>query len=621
MFTDNFNSLWRLVRGFIALVMVFIVAKCLFMACYPSVYTPLGGLTALPAVIAHGLAMDCSMSAYLCALPALLFLVGIWVRWPKSALFLRIYTLIISIVISAALIADVALYGYWHFKLDTTALFYLSTSPSAAMASVDWWMPLAGLVAVGLLAWGIFALLWRMWRPRPEAATVCRRRGAATALMVAAIAAMVIAIRGGLTVSTMNLSSAYFSHHAELNHAAVNPLFSFMYSATHQSRFAHQFRFFDESGAADRYLSLLTPDATLPDTTATAMRPQLATRRPDIYLIILESFSSYLMPSLGGDTVATSLDSIAREGILFTDFYASSFRTDRALPAVLSGYPAQPTTSIMKYADKTDHLPSLPRILRDNGYDLEYYYGGDVNFTNMKAFLVSAGFGTIVSDVDFPVSERLSKWGVHDDRLFSYASARIAERPDSAAPVFTVIQTSSSHEPFEVPFTSGFDDPRLNAFAYTDHHLGRWTEALRADPARWARSLVIMVPDHWAVWPEGLGPGPERHRIPLVMTGGAISSQLPATVPLTASQTDLAATVLAMLDIDPEGALTFSHDIFDPSVRRHAYFSEPDVAGIITPAATSVISIATGETLSGPDTLADQVRAYLQTLYSDLDRR
>ncbi|MDE6825330.1 MAG: hypothetical protein K2J18_01050, partial [Paramuribaculum sp.] len=92
MFTDNFNSLLRLVRGFLALVMVFIVAKCLFVACYPSVYTPLGGLTALPSVIAHGLAMDCSMAAYLCALPALLFLVGIWVIWQKFALILRVYT-------------------------------------------------------------------------------------------------------------------------------------------------------------------------------------------------------------------------------------------------------------------------------------------------------------------------------------------------------------------------------------------------------------------------------------------------------------------------------------------------------------------------------------------------
>ncbi|MBD5307668.1 MAG: LTA synthase family protein [Bacteroides sp.] len=620
MFTDNFNSLLRLVRGFLALVLVFIVAKCLFVACYPAVYGPLGGIDALPAVIAHGLAMDCSMSAYLCGLPALLFLVGIWVRWQKFALILRVYTVIISIIISAALIADVALYGYWHFKLDTTALFYLSTSPSAAMASVDWWMPLAGLVAVGLLAWGIFSLLWRMWRPRSADATICRRRGAATTLMVIAIAAMVIAIRGGLTVSTMNLSSAYFSHHAELNHAAVNPLFSFMYSATHQSRFSDQFRFFDENGATGRYLSLLTPDAAMTDTTATAMRPQLATQRPDIYLIILESFSSYLMPSLGGDSVATSLDSIAGTGILFTDFYASSFRTDRSLPAILSGYPAQPTTSIMKYADKTDHLPSLPRTLRDNGYELEYYYGGDANFTNMKAFLVSAGFGTIISDVDFPVSERLSKWGVHDDRLFTFAADRFTSRPDSLAPLFAVIQTSSSHEPFEVPYNSGFDDPRLNAFAYTDHWLGRFTDTLRADSARWARSLVLMVPDHWAVWPDGTEPGPDRHRIPLVMTGGAISSPLPARIPLIASQTDIAATLLAMLGIN-SGNMTFSHDIFDPTVPRHAWFSEPDVAGIVTPQATSVISIATGETLSGPEELASQVRAYLQTLYSDLDNR
>ena len=104
------------------------------------------------------------------------------------------------------------------------------------------------------------------------------------------------------------------------------------------------------------------------------------------------------------------------------------------------------------------------------------------------------------------------------------------------------------------------------------------------------------------------------------MTGGALSSPLPATVPLTASQTDIAATLLAMLGISA-AHMPFSHDIFDPAVGRHAWFSEPDVAGIVTPAATSVIGIATGETLSGPEALADGVRAYLQNLYSDLDNR
>ena len=71
-------------------------------------------------------------------------------------------------------------------------------------------------------------------------------------------------------------------------------------------------------------------------------------------MIIAESFSAHLMPSLGGEPIAVRLDSIAQSGMLFTNFYASSFRTDRGIPAILSGFPAQPNTSLMKYVEKAE---------------------------------------------------------------------------------------------------------------------------------------------------------------------------------------------------------------------------------------------------------------------------
>lgn len=135
------------------------------------------------------------------------------------------------------------------------------------------------------------------------------------------------------------------------------------------------------------------------------------TKRPDVLFIIMESFSSWLMTTLGGEPgVAVQLDSLAQEGVLFTNFYANSFRTDRGLVAILSGYPAQPTTSIMKYPRKTQSIPAIAGCLKNAGYRTKYYYGGDADFTNMRSYLMSSGFEDIVADRDFPVSERLSKW-------------------------------------------------------------------------------------------------------------------------------------------------------------------------------------------------------------------
>ena len=106
---------------------------------------------------------------------------------------------------------------------------------------------------------------------------------------------------------------------------------------------------------------------------------------------------------------------------MFTNFYANSFRTDRGLVSIMSGYPGQPNTPIMKFVSKTENLPSFPRRMKEEGgYSSTYYYGGDANFTNMKAYLVNAGFDRIISDVDFPVSKRLSKWGRMMMRCFQW---------------------------------------------------------------------------------------------------------------------------------------------------------------------------------------------------------
>lgn len=111
------------------------------------------------------------------------------------------------------------------------------------------------------------------------------------------------------------------------------------------------------------------------------------------------------------------MDKFAKEGILFSNFYGSSFRTDRGLASIISGYPGQPSTSIMKYPERRTNFLLSPQ-LENAGYNLEYYYGGDADFTNMRSYLVSSGIEKIISDKDFPLSERTGKWGAQDHVLF-----------------------------------------------------------------------------------------------------------------------------------------------------------------------------------------------------------
>ena len=156
------------------------------------------------------------------------------------------------------------------------------------------------------------------------------------------------------------------------------------------------------------------------------------------------------MESLGGiPGVMPNLEKIASEGILFTNFYANSFRTDRGLTSILSGYPAQPTASIMKYPAKSQSLPGISKSLRKAGYDTQFLYGGDADFTNMRSYFISMGMDNIVCDRDFPLSQRLSKWGVPDDVTFEKFYSLIKEQ--SREPFMKMFLTLSSHEPFDVP--------------------------------------------------------------------------------------------------------------------------------------------------------------------------
>lgn len=616
------KGLVKLLAVFATLTAVMALWKVVFMA----VRMP-DQLGALGQVALHGLPMDMSVAGYLSVIPGLLVAAETLTRrrWPRVAL--DVYFGLVSALLGGIYCLDLLLYGYWGFRLDMTPLFYFSTSPAAAMASARWWEVLAGLAAWGaaaLLTW--LALTRGTGKIHPEPAV--RRRWAAPVAMVVATGLLFIPIRGSFTVSTMNLSRSYFSRDIRLNHAATNPAFSLLYSATHQSDFSSQFQYFDPAEADRLMASLMSPSAEPDSASVDAVPcPRLTrTDRPDVVLVILESFSSHLLPSLGGDSVAVGLDSLGREGLMFSNIYASSFRTDRGVPAILSAFPGPPTVSVMKYVDKIEHLPSFPRVMRDKGgYSLAYYYGGDANFFNMMAYLMCMGFDRVVSDKDFPISEKLSKWGAHDDALFSRAWREIsAERVpvDSREPRLTVIQTSSSHEPFEVPYANPrfAGKPRRNAFAYTDSCLTAFVDSLRTLPS-WGNTLVIAVPDHYGAWPRDLDDVVERHRVPLVMAGGALECG-GVMVDKVGNQTDLAATLLSALGL-PSDEFRYSRDLLDPRTPSAAVFSQKDRLGVVTPTDTAILNLDSSapERLSGPSASLrlQQVKALLQRLYLDLD--
>ncbi|MBO7114322.1 MAG: LTA synthase family protein [Bacteroidaceae bacterium] len=490
-------------------------------------------------VMWHGLPIDLSVAAYLTLFPVVILLVGVWLQSFPVKRFIQVYDLLTALLLSAIFVGDTALYPFWGFKLDASVLFYLKT-PKEAMASVSVLMVVVGVILILLVAWLIYRILMSAVRPVKVPFNKVLMRVPVSLFLLILFAPLFLAIRGGVSESTMNVGHAYFSADQFLNHSAVNPSFSMLSSMSKTSDYSSWYDYLDEDNRSAYFDGLYT-------TSDSCTESLLNTDRPNILVIVLEGFGGDFVNAMSGKPdVSPRLDSLIKEGVFFSNCYAGSFRTDRGLVCVMNGHPGLPKTSIMKLPSKSAALPSLPCKLLDEGYETYFMYGGDINFTNMKSWLYGTGFRNVVSDADFSIAERhTNAWGVNDDITFSRLLEEVKSRKDSLW--FTGFLSLSSHEPFEVPYNR-LEDKVDNAFAYTDSCLGAFVDGLKQSPV-WDNLLVMILPDHgFRYTKSGLSSDPHVHHIPVLWVGGAVRE--PRIIDRFTGQSDMAATILGQLGID-----------------------------------------------------------------------
>lgn len=628
------------VKTYATFVVLFVLQKPLFLFLEKGSATqPVDNIfTELPAVIWHGLPLDLSMAGYLSVIPGLLSIAVVWLKRELVKPIMNIYFIIASLFITCSFLLNASLYPYWKYPLDSTPLFYFFTSPADAIASVSIWQVILSIVILIVLTVGVWFTLRMRGEKRQQYSRYSygyggfgsgkrnrfddfdRHRGRTSIILLLLTGLLFLPIRGGITVSTMNTGQAYFSQNAYLNHSAVNPLFSLFESITHQEDFASQYRFMKDK-EADKIFATMT--STSDENTYPLLNEATFKKgTPDILIVIMESFANDIIPSMGSyKDVAVCLDSIAQQSILFTRFYANSFRTDRGMVSILSGYPAQPTTSIMRYPRKTSQLPSIARnLVKYKNYKTTYYYGGDADFCNMRSYLVSQGYQHIISDANFPIEDKLSKWGVPDHILAAKMMEDIKAQQNEKRPMLRILQTSSSHEPFEVPYHR-LKDKRLNAFAYTDSVMGAIVREYRKLP-RWKNTLIVFVPDHVGGYKENLNDHDRsRYQIPLILAGGAISR--PMKVGIIGSQHDIAATLLGQLGVEHR-EFTFSKNMMSDATPKFAFFAVNDAFGIVSEENSLIYDNRAKRIVYDKGEKGFNLKrgqAYLQKLYDDLAKK
>ncbi len=569
----------------------------------------------------HGLLMDVATTGYLLLIPTLLMMFT-FRHWKWYQQFMTGYTLFTTLVIGLITVADLELYRSWGFRLDSTPLFYLTT-PAEAFASATGKLLLLLFFLLASTVLGSNFFLQRVVARSIPFFT--RTSGVFTTLLfLLCTAFLIIPIRGGIQLAPMNQSTVYFSGTPLANHAAINVSWNFFNSLTRLSKNRDNPYVTMEAAQADSLVHRLYTTSGQPgEKVLTDSIP-----RPNVLLIIWESFTAKSVGALHGlEGVTPEFAALIPEGLFFTQLYASGDRSDKGMIAILSGYPSQPVTSIIKSPAKSRSLPSLSGAFREAGYTTSFYYGGESEFANMKSYFTQQNFQYLIDKNAFDSHDMNSKWGAHDHVVFNRV---LSDLDTVSGPFFSAVFTLSSHEPFEVPVPAaipGNDEQSrfLNALHYTDHSLGAFIRACK-EKTWWKNTLVIILADHGHRLPV-LSPNtkPDDYHVPMLWLGGALAKT--GTVDTLGSQTDLAASLLNQLHFGQAAdRFAWSNDLFRPGRIPFAYFAFNNGIGWIRPAGYLIQENVSKKIIEKgvPDLSEEEIRnarAYLQSSFSDYLKR
>lgn len=589
--------------------LLFVIVRVIFLLTYFDKASQLP-VSELINTFTYGFKLDIAIASYIAFLPSLVLTITSLSTVRFLKFFYQIYTTIALLFSTIIISGDLFMYKHWGFRIDATPLFYM-TNLKAMTASVSTFTVVGGTLAVIVVSGLLYFTFYKIFNSKLGS---LQKNNKAFFVLLPLTLLLVIVMRGGIGIASLSTSSAYFSKNQFANHAAINPIWNVGFSLSESDDLNRKYEYYSEADAQE----ILAPLQSTNDSTVSLLR----NNRPNIILIITESFTAKALEATGGKPgIMPELNKLVKEGVLFDQVYAASDRTDKGIAAVLAGYPSLPGTSPLKYQKFTGKLDFIPKKLNAEGYKSEFYYGGTLVFANYQSFLVQAGFDKMVSDKDFPPADLKSKWGAFDHLVFTRL---LKDTPDSDTRFFKTILTLTSHEPFETPVATVFkgddDDTKyLNSLHYTDASIGNFIREAKTRKW-WDNTLIIIIADHGSSRPGNSEITDKiKYHIPMIWLGGVLNVK-DTVISSMASQTDLAATLLAQLQINADD-FKFSKNILAAGYIPTSFFTFSGGFGFQKPGNLLIYSTITNtysESVPKRDSVSEkQGKAYLQSLYMD----
>ena len=551
LFPGRLRLLWVLLAAFV----LFNAAVRLGLVFYNGQWGLFAPWRLLPAM-AIGALFDIGVASFFLAPLGLLV-----VAWPnlraglRTALLALLLPLVVLLVFVGA--SEFTFWNEFASRFNFIAVDYLIyTNEVIGNLRESYNLPLL-LTAVGFLALAIWLGLAFALRPHWRRPLTGRQRSAALIVLLAAPFASVLA-----------LDARYkeFSSDAQANEIAGNGYFDFWHAF-----WANEIDYdrFYKTLPRQRALATLANKLSSPRVPVTiAQRPFERTVKSDapakplnVVMISVESYSAEFMAAFGNkQNLTPRTDQLAKEGLLFTQLYATGTRTVRGLEALALSVPPTPGHSIVKRPDNAN-LYTVGEVFKDQGYESIYLYGGNGYFDNMNAFFAGNGYTVIdrtaldAKDIHFE-----NIWGVADEDLFTLTLRELDKRYAAGTKFYAHVMTTTNHRPFtypdgriDIPSKSGRD----GGVKYTDWAIGNFIDRARTKP--WfADTLFVIVADHTHKGRGRQELPPANYHIPLIIYAPAHVK--PGRIDTLASQIDVSPTVLGLLNFSYTSKF-FGHDI------------------------------------------------------------
>lgn len=530
---------------FVSLLFFFEIARLFFVIYNFNLYFGLSFWEVAKSFL-YGLKLDLSLTAYIIIPIVFIFILSAFI---KNSKFIKIslisYSILIVFLASIVIVGDAETYCHWGFRLDRTPLDFLST-PSAIIGNITIWKLLFLILIIICFTSFSFFFLWFFIIRRLE--RIGREKYYSFFYLII-IGLLIIPLRGGIGIVPINVGSVYYSKNTICNNTAINVVWNLANSLIYNKIEYNKFKYFDEK-ESEKIFNEMKKSKNLADT----MNYKFSILPDNIIFIVLESFTKDAVSCIGGENLTPNIDAWSKKGILFNNFYANCDRSDKALVAIFSSIPSLLHNSLMKSPEKSIKLPSIIKSFSKIGFHSAFYYGGDINFANMKSYIYNIGFEDIICQNNYDIKNaNISKWGYADEYMFSKLYSDIEK--SEGKNIFALF-TLSSHEPYDLPNIKQFSvdnewDKARNSYLYVDSCLNVFLSKMKTS-AKWQNSLIVLVSDHGTLFPGGKEVwNKEKYQALMLFLGASVEKE-PFIYTLLADQCDIAKTLCEQYNISTD---------------------------------------------------------------------